>query len=180
MTKLRELKQRFSDLGWDWDSGRAEEAWHIITGVLKHCRKPERLEILRWAVLEYDASYDIEPRIQAGLVVLREFARELPELLGHLVASRESDNRQTAVRLVRAIQAEPYVAEPHAYDDLILPLLADDWPYMRFEAIMALWTTYPQEARGALDQLLQGQSAHYYQEQLAEIGRDPADLRQEG
>ncbi|HYF63282.1 MAG TPA: hypothetical protein VD886_10745 [Herpetosiphonaceae bacterium] len=175
MTKLRELKQRFSELEWDWDSGRAEEAWYMINDALRRCRKPERLEILRWAVLAYPASYDNEPRIWAGLVVLRESARELPELLGHLVASRDYDDRKTAVQLVRAIQAEPYVAEPHAYDHLILPLLADE-TWLSIDVVLALWESHPAEARAALEQLLRGPSAAYLREWLEKAGRDPAEL----
>ncbi len=132
-----ELKRLLRD---NPDYGLAENEWAAVLKLLQSA--PEEKEIvLRWILAEY-AGF-VETRANAGRELLRINQQLAWRTLESLTLSRDPDDRDTALALLGQS------GHPKA-NELLKPLLEDDYPYIQLDAIDQLQETYPAEARAAL------------------------------
>ncbi len=128
-----------------YDRGSPEAEWEVVEELLSQF-PVERNLIIRW-LLEKHNGY-IDTRSRAGLEFIRHDPTTGWRILSILVSSANPDDRDTGLAVLESL-------DNSGAAEMALPLLNDEWPYIRLEAAKFLYQFYPSEAVRCLEYLVQ-------------------------
>lgn len=152
-----------SELTYDRGSPAAE--WEVVVQLLSQF-SAERESIIRWLFEEYNGY--IDTRSRAGLELVECNPTKGWDILKLLISSVDPDDRDTALGVLELLDNDNAA-------QMALPLLNDEWTYIRLEAAIFVRRFYPENAARCLEDLLQQEMPSVKEEArklLAEMGKN--------
>ncbi len=148
-----------------YDRGSPAAEWEVVEELLSQF-PTERNLILRWLLEEHNGY--IDTRARAGLEFIRHDPATGWRILSRLISSGDPDDRDTGLAVLELLDNSDAVG-------IALPLLNDEWPYIRLEAAKFLHPFYPSEVARCLESLVQKGTPSITKEArklLTEMGKD--------
>lgn len=139
---------RYIETRLAYDRGSPSAEWEVVEELLFQFPM-EREAIMQW-LFEHYRGY-VDTRTRAGLEFIKCQPTDGWRTLEHLISSKDSDDRDTALAV---LETQNHENAAH----MALPLLDDEWPYIELEAAAFIGKFYPNEAYQCLTRLLRHQS----------------------
>ena len=156
---------RYIEARLAYDCGSPTAEWEVVEELFRQF-PAERESVTRW-LFEQHNGY-IDTRTRSGLEFIERNPSEGWSILEQLVSSGDPDDRDTALAVLETLGNDDAAR-------LALPLLGDEWTYIKLEAATFVRRFYLAEATKCLKDLLLNKSPSVREEArklLAEMEKD--------